>query len=125
MDLNEAKTIVKTLAEGVNPATGEVFSENSPYNDPKVIRALFTVSDLARPPKRPKMSAEERRMENLACGRPGNAGLPWSDEDRALVASSFEKGTPFDEVATTIERSNGAIRAELIRQGLIPPDYQG
>jgi hypothetical protein len=124
MELKEARTIVKTLAEGVNPTTGEVFPPDSPYNDPRVIRALFTVHDLARPAAKLKMSASERRQENLDCGRPGNAGLPWTDDARALIASEFQKGKTIEELATTLERSRGAIRAELIKQGLVPPDFQ-
>jgi hypothetical protein len=123
MDFTQAKTIVRTLAEGIDPTTGEVFAEDSPYNNPFVIRALFTVHDLARSPKRVQMSAEERRRENLDRGRPGNAGLPWTDKDRAFVASGFEEGKPFEKMAEDLERTRGAIRAELIRQGLVSPDF--
>jgi hypothetical protein len=124
MELKEARIMVKTLAQGVNPITGELFPLDSPYNDPKVIRALFTVHDLARPAAKPKMSASERRQENLDCGRPGNAGLPWTDDARALVASEFQKEITIEELATMLERSRGAIHAELIRQGLVSPDFQ-
>jgi len=124
MELNEARTIVKNLAQGVDPTTGEVFAPNSPYNDPRVIRALFTVHDLARPAKRPKMSADEKRQENLNHGRPRNAGLPWNDDARALVASGFQDGKTVEELAEALERSRGAIHAELIRQGLVSPDFR-
>ena len=80
MELNESRNIVKTLAQGVHPTTGEVFSPDSPYNDPLVIRALFTVHDFVRQAKKPKMTAGEKRRANLEFGRPGNAGLPWSEE---------------------------------------------
>ena len=120
MELSEARTIVKTLAEGVDPVTGEVFQADSPYNHPRVIRALFTVHSYALGP-RPKMSPEERRRQNLELGRPTNAGLPWSDADRSRVATGFQKGETLEELAAALERSRTAIHAELIRQGLVEP----
>jgi len=124
MELRRANSIVKTLAEGVHPITGEVFAADCPYNEPQIIRALFTIHEFIRQAKKPRMTADERRRENLEYGRPRNAGLPWSEEDRAAVASGFEEGKQFGELAVALERSSGAIRAELIRQGLVPPDYQ-
>ncbi len=123
MELKTATTIVKTLAQGVHPTTGEVFAPESPYNDPQVIRALFTIHDFVRQAKKPKMTADEKRRQNLDFGRPGNAGLPWSEEDRAAVASGFREGKTISELAASMERSNGAIHAELIGQGLVSPEF--
>jgi hypothetical protein len=122
MELTEARTIVRILAQGVDPMTGEVFTPDSPYNHPKVIRALFTVHEIAR--AKSKMSADERRRQNLDLGRPRNHGLPWTEEDRELVASGFQDGKTAEELAATLERSRGAIHAELIRQGLVSADFQ-
>ena len=124
MELKAATTIVKTLAQGVHPTTGEVFSPDSPYNDPLVIRALFTVHDFVRQAKKPKMTAGEKRRANLEFGRPGNAGLPWSEDDRTAVASGFREGRTISALAASVERSSGAIHAELIRQGLVSPELQ-
>lgn len=124
MELKEAETIVKTLAQGIDPTTGEIFAPESPYNNPRVIRALFTVHAFTCRAKKPKMSADEKRKENLDLGRPRNAGLPWTNEARAQVASEFQDGKTIEELATTLERSGGAIRAELIRQGLVEPEFQ-
>ncbi len=124
MELNESRNVVKTLAQGVHPATGEAFPPESPYNDPTVIRALFSILEFVKQAKKPKLSIEERRRENLQFGRPRNAGLPWTEEDRARAASQFAAGKTIDELATTLERSRAAIHAELIRQGLVTPEYQ-
>jgi len=124
MELRKAQSIVKTLAQGVDPNTGEVFAPDSPYNEPKIIRALFTVHDFVRHARKPKMSADERRQENLDLGRPRNYGLPWADDTRSQVASGFEDGKTVEELAATLERTLGAIRAELVRQGLMEPDFQ-
>ena len=45
MELNKAKETIEKLADGINPATGEVLPAEAPYNDPIVIRALFTILD--------------------------------------------------------------------------------
>ena len=124
MELNVSRDIVKALAQGIHPTTGEVFPPESPYNDPAVIRALFSILEFVKQAKKPKLSIEERRRENLHFGRPRNAGLPWTEEDRAMVASQFAAGKTIEELATTLERSRAAIHAELIRQGLVSPEYQ-
>ncbi len=45
MDVKEAKEIIQFLAKGIDPVTGEMFPDNSPYNHPKVIRALFVAAE--------------------------------------------------------------------------------
>lgn len=121
MDANDPRTIVKTLAEGTNPITGEVFPPDSPYNHPGIIRALFRVCELAWPPGRTPMNPEERRRRNLDRGMPGNAGLPWSMEDRNAVAEGFKKGRSFQDLANEFERSTASIQAQLAQLGLIDP----
>ena len=120
MELSEARTIVKTLAEGVDPITGELFATDSPYNHPRVIRALFTIHTHTRIPNS-KLSPDERRQRNIDLGRPRNAGMPWTDDDRSRVASGFQSGETIEELASKLERSRTAIHAELIRQGLVEP----
>ncbi len=124
MELYESRKIVNTLAQGIHPTTGEVFSPESPYNDPEVIRALFSILEFVKNSKRPPLSVEARRRNNLELGRPKNSGLPWSEEDRALLRSGFQEGTAVKKLATTLARSSGAIVAEIIRQDLVPPDLR-
>lgn len=123
MEIREAQRIVKTLAQGVDPNTGEVFAPDSPYNEPQIIRALFTVHEFVRRARKPPMSADERRRENTDLGRPRNYGLPWTDDARSEVAKGFEDGKSIEDLAATHERTRGAIQAELIRQGLLSPDF--
>ena len=44
MELQVARQIIDTLAQGIQPVTGEAMPEDSPYNAPPVIRALHAVS---------------------------------------------------------------------------------
>jgi hypothetical protein len=124
MELNESRNIVKTLAQGVHPTTGEVFPPESPYNDPEVIRALYSILESVKGLRQPRKSLEERRRENLEIGRPMNAGLPWTEADRAVVRSGFQEGMTIEKLATTLGRSSGSIVAEVIRQDLVPPDLR-
>lgn len=124
MELNESRTIVKTLAQGVHPTTGEVFPPESPYNDPEVIRALFSMLESVKQVRQPRKSLDERRRENVELGRPMNAGLPWTEEDRAVVRSGFQDGMTIEKLASTLGRSSGSIVAEVIRQDLVPPNLR-
>ena len=82
MELQIARQIIDTLAQGIHPVTGEAMPEDSPYNAPPVIRALFAVSQaLQDPPVR------QRREP------PSNAGKPWRDDEDAQLASAFDAGT--------------------------------
>lgn len=46
--LKRAKYLIDALAQGVNPATGQMAEEDTVLNQPEVIRGLFFVSDLLR-----------------------------------------------------------------------------
>jgi hypothetical protein len=112
MQLDAALPIVRALADGVNPITGEAYPETSPYAEPRTLRALYSAVDL--------MSREverERRRERL----PANFGKPWSEgEDRALVAE-FEAGAAMPEMARKHMRTQSSIRLRLEKLGKIQP----
>ena len=119
MELNTAKETIEILADGMNPATGEVLPKEGPYNDPIVIRALFTIIDALKTIRPPKRTAEQRQNDNIENGKPRNAGLPWTTELRAEAAAKFKKGSSVNELAESFERTPGAIKSELVKQGLI------
>lgn len=120
MDIIQAKEIVKMLADGIDPITREVFPPESHYNNPEIIRALFTVLSAVRmPAKATKKSIEEKQKNNIENGRPKNAGLPWPEEQRKEVAILFNQGKSINELSTYFDRTEGAIKSELTHQGLI------
>ena len=43
MDINKAKEIIATLAEGIDPTTGEILPDNSVINKGEVICAFYTI----------------------------------------------------------------------------------
>ena len=115
--------IVEALANGIDPITGEILPSESPYNHPDVIRALFTTLDFMKNPakKAPKVkkTPEQKQAENIENGLPRNAGLPWTDEQRADLAQQFSSGEEIKMLAEIHGRTNGAITSELKKQGLI------
>jgi hypothetical protein len=116
MELFKAKQTLETLADGIDPSSGEVLPSESPYNDPLVIRALIIAVNSIR---LPRLTVEQKQQDNLHHGRPRNFGLPWTGEMKEEAASCFEKGSSIDEVAEKLGRTKGAVVAELARQGLI------
>ncbi len=120
MDIHKAKEIVELLANGVDPTTGEIFPPESHYNNPEIIRALFTVLSSVRTPARAtKKSIEEKQQENIENGKPKNAGLPWTLEQRKEAADLFHDGKTIEDLSKYFERTLGAIKSELTHQGLI------
>ena len=43
MDINRAKYIISALAEGIDPTTGEVLSEDNVCNKGEVVRAFYAI----------------------------------------------------------------------------------
>ena len=120
MEIDKAREIVSLLAYGIDPTTGEVLPNDSPYNHPSVIRALFSLlGSVSIQKKQIKQSMEERQAQNVASGRPKNAGLPWTDDLKDKAATMFKSGTSIDELAEHFERTSGAILSQLMHQGLI------
>lgn len=123
MGINSSIKILETLANGVDPITGEVLPESSPYNHPDVIRAIFSVLDTVKnPPKKAKLikkTVDEKQTENIESGLPINAGLPWSEGERKDLLNDFAANMSICELADKHGRSQGAITTELKKQGLV------
>jgi hypothetical protein len=112
MQLDAALPIVRALADGVNPITGEAYPDTSPYAEPRALRALYSAVDL--------MSREverEKRRERL----PANFGKPWTQgEDRALEGE-FDAGATMPDLARKHLRTQSSIRLRLEKLGRIEP----
>lgn len=106
METNETAKIIQALANGMDPITGEVFPESSPYNHPKVIRALFQT-----------LKALERSRGLDKRERPSNAGKPWDEKQDRDLLKDFDAGTPTSEIATKHGRTEYAITARLVKLG--------
>lgn len=110
MKTTDTMQIIQALANGTDPITGEVFPDSSPYNHPKIIRALFqTLKALEQ------FRDREQRQQNL----PGNAGKPWRDDEDRELMTEFDAGAPTKELATKHGRTKGAIESRLVKLGKI------
>src|ERR1041384_1623115 len=116
MDAAQALTVVRSLANGVDPESGEVFPPERAYQRPQGGRGRRGGGALAEAP-----SALERieRFERRKSQLPQKTGEPWTeDEDRKLLAA-FDAGRALQELAAAHERTMGAVRARLLKYGRI------
>lgn len=112
MQLDSALPIVRALADGVNPVTGEAYPEHSPYAEPRTLRALFSAVDLMQ-----KEVEREKRRERL----PANFGKPWTEGEDTVLAGEFAAGLALSEIARTHQRTQSSVRLRLEKLGKITP----
>jgi hypothetical protein len=114
MTLIEAKRLLESLAQGLNPKTGHALPEDNPVHSPDVIRALnmavMALHKSVEKPLRPKME------------RASKAGQSWSPEEDEQLLSAFDAGSDVPALAKAHERSRGGITSRLIRHGRLQAD---
>lgn len=115
MELQTAREIIDTLARGIHPVTGEVMPEDSPYNAPPVIRALFAVSQALEGGSTPATAKPRRARVDL----PPNTGKPWAAQDDEQLRLGFAAGTPTKDLAAALGRTRWAIESRLVKLGLM------
>lgn len=123
MELQIARQIIDTLAQGIHPVTGEAMPADSPYNAPPVIRALHAVSRAlegiaSAGDEVPPASSRTRRVVP-------NAGKPWSAQDDAALETAFDAGIPLKQVAQELGRTQFALEQRLVKLGKIAPPAGG
>ena len=113
MELQIARQIIDTLAQGIHPVTGEAMPEDSPYNAPPVIRALHVVSralegaGAGESPEKPRRSL------------PPNAGKAWKPQEDAALETAFDAGIPLRQVAQELGRTPFAVEQRLVKLGKV------
>lgn len=124
MELQIARQIIDTLAQGIHPVTGEAMPEDSPYNAPPVIRALHAVSraleGMAAAPQ-----AQETPPPSSRSRRVPNAGKPWSAQDDAALETAFDAGVPLKQAAQELGRTQFALEQRLMKLGKVAPPAGG
>ncbi len=120
MDTPQILNIIKSLANGIDPTSGELYALGSPYNHPTITSALFGCLSLVNnPPKKTKWTLEKRQDDNLQKGYPRNSNTPWTEALKIDLAEQFNAAISTNELAVRFERTHGAILAQLKQQGLI------
>ena len=110
MDDKKAIEIIKMLADGIDPTTGELFPADSPYQNVDIVRALHTAEEALK-----RVLKIDNRVRNL----PERAGKPWQADESNLLAERFDSGMPIAEIAKAHNRTKGAISSRLARLGKI------
>jgi hypothetical protein len=112
MDLSNVLPILRALADGVNPVTGEAYPQHSPYAEPCTLRALYSAVDIVQ-----REVERERRRERL----PANFGKPWTESEDEQLRQRYEKGVTLQEIARIHARTRSSVRLRLEKLGLIAP----
>ena len=103
MDIIRAREIIRILADGVDPATGEVLAKENVFNSPDVIRALYTVWEATAP---------------QSGGSLRNAGKVWTETEDDKLRDEFFQNAKITDIAKEHGRSYGAIESRLDYLGL-------
>ena len=115
MEKEAAVSILRQLANGVDPHTGEVFAADSPYQHPDTVRALFLALHELNADAAPRPHAAARDAV------PQNRGKPWAAAEDQALAAAFDAGRQIPELAAQHQRSRFAIEARLAKLGKIAP----
>ena len=110
MDIAQAKPILQSLADGVDPITGEAFPEQSPYQRPQTIRALYLA-----------LKVLEASLENRSEDRPlpENAGMAWTSQEEKQLLDKFNSGFSINQISLELKRTEVSIETRLVRLGRI------
>jgi len=108
IEVVEALRIVRCLAEGVDPTTGEVFPADSPYQRGETVRALYTATSALE-----KVEQRQKREKIL----PTNAGKSWDAAEDEQLSQHFDAGMTLKELSRQHERTEGAIQSRLVKMG--------
>lgn len=126
METQKTLAILRTLADGIDPATGEPFSAGSSYQHPDTVRALFSAIRMLESPASPEQSPAKNpapaKDAAAPAPKPGqeNAGRPWSQEEDLRLGTSYDSGKSIEELAAIHKRSKWAVESRLARLGKIP-----
>ena len=113
MDILRATEILKDLADGVDPLTGELLPGQNICNQAEIVRAFCCI-----------LHELERQRKARKKKLPENAGKPWKQEDDEALAQMFDQGCSKREMQRYFKRSEKSIAARLIHIGKISDEKQ-
>jgi hypothetical protein len=135
MERDQVLHILKALADGVDPVSGEQFADDGPYQRPSTVRALYCAIQLLENSESPAgVSPSQGAAQTQPADKPGtprpertraNAGRPWSTAEETQLSQAFDSGRTIAELAQVHQRSRWAIEARLAKLGKIPEPPAG
>lgn len=108
MDEEQALDVIRPLADGILPTTGEELPPDSPLQHPHIVRALYLAVQA--------LEAEAQRRSRQR-HLPGNAGKPWTAEEDRRLERAFDGAGSVRQLAEAHQRTPGAIQARLVKLG--------
>ena len=109
MEIAEARKVIRYLADGMDPLTGEMFPMDSPYQQPQVIRSLYmAVEAMGRQKKSEKFDPSRSK-----------AGSLWTADEEENLINAFDSGMNISDLAKIHSRTEAAITARLEKFGKI------
>ena len=121
--------IIKALAKGINPITGELISNDDLLSDPTIIRALYSAVEAMKSGNIDHSSANNltlqsttREDNNIKKELPKNYGKAWDPGSKEELVNKFNNGSTASELAKYYERTLSSINGILLEKGLIEQD---
>jgi hypothetical protein len=109
MDREKAREILKALADGLDPSTGELTGKDSMLQQPDTVRALHLALTAIE-------QAETRQPSASA-----KNGTGWSPEEDEKLCKELYGSVDFAEMANIHGRSRSEIVSRLVALGKIKP----
>jgi len=112
MENDRAREIIRSLADGRDPATGERFPPHSPFQQADTVRALYVALEAL------EKGSRRREPRPIDPNKP-KVGANWTPEEEQQLRDAFTAHKPITQIATAHGRTTGAITARLVKLGLI------
>jgi hypothetical protein len=109
MDRNQVITVLESLANGIDPASGARIPIEA-FHEGDTVRALFAATALLK-------TSNERRSQQGAA-----AGTPWSAEEDTRLCGEYDRGMTIAQIAVAHGRSSSAISLRLVKLGRLDAD---
>ena len=110
MEKQTALHILRSLAQGIDPCSGEVFPTHRPCRHPDTVRALFEAARALT-----ELPANCPRAASPVV--PTDAGKPGTVDEDHLLAERRDAGRTLPELANEPDRSRVAVQARLVTLG--------
>ena len=135
MDTDRALEILRHLANGVDPYTGEVLGPEGPLQHPDTVRALYLAADVVDEcdPPPAEVDTTEGQSDNAEASEsaasklrraykdrelPARAYEPWTAEEDQRISDAYQSGVRIGLIANDHERTTTAVRSRLRKLGL-------
>lgn len=113
MELNDAITTIRALADGLSPSTREALDATDACRQPQSIKALNRALGAL-------LAQQDREKRS-----PANAGRPWSRAEDQQVCEELRQCQDINEIAKAHNRTVAAIAARLVKLGKLVPEKPG